>query len=166
MLLAIDIGNTNLTLGLYEGETLVRHWRLATEDARMPDEYGLQFLGLLQNARKSGKHITGIGLASRVPPLSRRLTVACGEYLTREPLVADANVKTSIEILYQNPKAAEADHVCDAAVVEKHNYTSKSAVLDKRGYLLICYEKKAKTILRFFSLLVLRSGSRLAPNTF
>ena len=47
MLLTIDLGNTNLTIGLYEGETLIHHWRLATEDARMPDEYGLQFLGLL-----------------------------------------------------------------------------------------------------------------------
>ena len=53
MLLTIDIGNTNLTLGLYEGEQLGAHWRLATDHNRMPDEYGLQFLGLLQNA---GKH--------------------------------------------------------------------------------------------------------------
>ena len=47
MLLAIDIGNTNLTIGLYEGEELAWHWRLATDHERMPDEYGLQLLGLL-----------------------------------------------------------------------------------------------------------------------
>jgi type III pantothenate kinase len=52
MLLTIDIGNTNLTLGLYEGDKLGAHWRLATDHNRMPDEYGLQFLGLLQNAAK------------------------------------------------------------------------------------------------------------------
>ena len=50
MLLTIDVGNTNLTLGLYDGNTLFAHWRLATDHARMPDEYGLQLLGLLQNA--------------------------------------------------------------------------------------------------------------------
>src|SRR5512134_319838 len=49
MLLTIDVGNTNLTLGLYDGNTLFAHWRLATDHARMPDEYGLQFFGLLQN---------------------------------------------------------------------------------------------------------------------
>ncbi len=53
MLLTIDIGNTNLTLGLYEGDQLGAHWRLATDHNRMPDEYGLQFLGLLQNAGKT-----------------------------------------------------------------------------------------------------------------
>ncbi len=47
MLLAIDIGNTNLTLGLYRGKQLTHHWRMATDHARMPDEYGLQILGLL-----------------------------------------------------------------------------------------------------------------------
>ena len=50
MLLTIDLGNTNLTIGLYDGETLTHHWRLATDQARMPDEYGLQLLGLLTNA--------------------------------------------------------------------------------------------------------------------
>ena len=55
MLLAIDVGNTNLTLGLYEGDQLGAHWRFATDHNRMPDEYGLQFLGLLQNAGKSLK---------------------------------------------------------------------------------------------------------------
>ena len=60
MLLTIDIGNTNLTLGLYDGKELGRHWRLATDHARMPDEYGLQFLGLLQNAGKTIADLHGV----------------------------------------------------------------------------------------------------------
>ena len=79
MLLTIDIGNTNLTLGLYEGEQLGAHWRLATDHNRMPDEYGLQFLGLLQNAGKTLKDIHGISLASVVPPLTGRVIQACRE---------------------------------------------------------------------------------------
>ena len=71
MILTIDIGNTNLTLGLYEGDQLGAHWRLATDHNRMPDEYGLQFLGLLQNAGKTLKDIHGISLASVVPPSDR-----------------------------------------------------------------------------------------------
>jgi type III pantothenate kinase len=55
MLLTIDIGNTNLTLGLYDGNNLFAHWRLATDHARMPDEYGLQFQGLLKMQTKPQK---------------------------------------------------------------------------------------------------------------
>jgi type III pantothenate kinase len=66
MLLVIDIGNTNLTLGLYNGNELGAHWRLATDHARMPDEYGLQFQGLLQNAKVTAKQLTGICLARRI----------------------------------------------------------------------------------------------------
>ncbi|MEW5938806.1 MAG: type III pantothenate kinase [Chloroflexota bacterium] len=117
MLLAIDLGNTNLTIGLYEGETLVHHWRLATEDARMPDEYGLQLLGLLTHVGKTPADLTGICLASVVPPLTSRVAQACREYLKREPLIVDAGVKTGIKIRYDDPKAVGADRVADAVAV-------------------------------------------------
>ena len=70
MLLTIDIGNTNLTLGLYRGEERVAAWRLATVHERMPDEYGLQLLGLLEHAGCAPGDIDGIILASVVPPLT------------------------------------------------------------------------------------------------
>ena len=112
MLLAIDLGNTNLTIGLYEGETLVHHWRLATEDARMPDEYGLQFLGLLTHIGKTPADLTGICLASVVPPLTNRIVEACNVYLRRDGvspsvLVVDAGVKTGIKIRYEDPRSEE-----------------------------------------------------------
>lgn len=129
MLLAIDIGNTNLTLGLYEGEKLGAHWRLATDHNRMPDEYGLQFLGLLQNAGKTTGDITGVSLASVVPPLTGRVIQACREYLKREPFVVDAGVKTGIKIRYEDPKAVGADRVCDAVAVMKL-YGGPACVVD------------------------------------
>ena len=119
MLLTIDIGNTNLTLGLYEGGKLGAHWRLATDHNRMPDEYGLQFLGLLQNAGKTLKDIHGISLASVVPPLTARVIQACREYLRQEPLIVDAGVKTGIKVRYEDPKAVGADRICDAVAVMK-----------------------------------------------
>ena len=67
MLLTIDIGNTNLTLGLYEGQKLGARWRLATNYERMPDEYGLQILGLLQHSGCSIQQLDGICLASVSP---------------------------------------------------------------------------------------------------
>ena len=129
MLLTIDIGNTNLTLGLYEDEQLGAHWRLATDHNRMPDEYGLQFLGLLQNAGKTLKDIHGISLASVVPPLTGRVIQACREYLKQEPLVVDAGVKTGVKIRYEDPKAVGADRVCDAAAVLKF-YGGPACVVD------------------------------------
>lgn len=129
MLLTIDIGNTNVTLGLYEGDKLGAHWRLATDHNRMPDEYGLQFLGLLQNAEKSLKDITGISLASVVPPLTGRVIQACREYLRQEPLVVDTGIKTGIKVRYEDPKAVGADRICDAVAVMKF-YGGPACIID------------------------------------
>ncbi|GMV34183.1 MAG: type III pantothenate kinase [Chloroflexi bacterium CFX1] len=129
MLLTIDIGNTNLTLGLYEGGKLGAHWRLATDHNRMPDEYGLQFLGLLQNAGKTLKDIEGVSLASVVPPLTGRVIQACREYLKQGPLVVDAGVKTGIKVRYEDPKAVGADRICDAVAVMKL-YGGPACVVD------------------------------------
>ena len=117
MLLTIDLGNTNLTIGLYQGETLVHHWRLATDQTRMPDEYGLQLLGLLTNAGRTITDLSGVCLASVVPPLTGRIVQACREYLKQEPLVVDTGVKTGIRIRYEDPKAVGADRVADAVAV-------------------------------------------------
>jgi type III pantothenate kinase len=129
MILTIDVGNTNLTLGLYNGEKLGAHWRLATDHARMPDEYGLQFLGLLQNAGRTINDLTGISLASVVPPLTGRVAQACREYLKQEPLIVDAGVKTGIRIRYEDPRAVGADRVADAVAV-MHLYGGPACVID------------------------------------
>jgi type III pantothenate kinase len=129
MLLTIDVGNTNLTLGLYEGDRLGRHWRLATDHARMPDEYGLQFLGLLANAGCSSESISGISLASVVPALTMRVVQACNEYLEQDPLIVDTGVRTGIKIRYEDPKSVGADRVCDAVAV-KHIYGGPACVID------------------------------------
>ncbi len=129
MLLAIDIGNTNLTIGLYDGDKLGWHWRLATDHNRMPDEYGLQLLGLLQHAGHSVHDLTGISLSSVVPPLTGRVIQACSEYLKQTPLVVDTGVKTGIRIRYEDPRAVGADRVCDAAAV-MHFYGGPACVID------------------------------------
>jgi len=129
MLLTIDIGNTNLALGLYDGETLGPHWRLATDHARMPDEYGLQFLGLLERADCGEDCLTGIVLASVVPNLTGRVVQACEKYLKREPLVVDTGVKTGIRIRYEDPRAVGADRVADAVAV-MHLHGGPACVID------------------------------------
>jgi type III pantothenate kinase len=118
MLLAIDVGNTNITLGLYEAAELKHAWRLATVHERMPDEYGLQLLGLLEHVGCGPGDIDAIALASVVPPLTPALTQACQDYLGRAPFVVDAGVKTGLRIRYEDPKhALGADRVVDAVAV-------------------------------------------------
>ncbi len=129
MLLTIDVGNTNLTLGLYEGDKLGPHWRLATDHARMPDEYGLQFLGLLEHAGFGRESLTGIVLASVVPPLTGRVAQACREYLKQEPLLVDVGVKTGIRVRYEDPRQVGADRVADAVAVH-HLYGGPACVID------------------------------------
>lgn len=129
MLLAIDIGNTNITLGLYNGETLGPRWRLATVHDRMPDEYGLQFLGLLSHAGRAPAELTGICLASVVPPLTGKVVEACRNYLGHDPLVVDAGVKTGVRILYEDPRAVGADRIVDAAAVQRL-YGGPACVVD------------------------------------
>ncbi len=129
MLLTIDIGNTNLTLGLYEGETLKSHWRLSTDNKRMPDEYGLQLLGILQQAGCDENCLTGICLASVVPHLTRYVEQACEEYLRIHPLIVDVGIKTGVRILYENPSAVGADRVADAVAVHKL-YGGPACVID------------------------------------
>ncbi len=129
MLLTIDVGNTNLTLGLYDGDNLFAHWRLATDHARMPDEYGLQFLGLLQNAGHVKKDLSGICLASVVPPLTGRVTQACREYLQSDPFVVDVGIKTGIKVRYEDPRAVGADRIADAVAV-MYQYGGPACILD------------------------------------
>ncbi|PWH18585.1 MAG: type III pantothenate kinase [Anaerolineae bacterium] len=129
MLLALDLGNTNLTIGLYEEARLAWHWRLATDSARMPDEYGLQLLGLLTHAGHRPAALKGIVLASVVPNLTGRIVQACREYLQNEPLVVEAGVKTGVRIRYEDPRAVGADRVADA-VAALHLYGGPACIID------------------------------------
>lgn len=119
MLLTIDIGNTNITLGLYEGSQLGPRWRLATNLERMPDEFGLQLISMLSHAGKKPDDLTGICLASVVPTLTGRFIEACQKYLSLEPLVVDAGIKTGVRILYDSPRSVGADRIVDAAAVKQ-----------------------------------------------
>ena len=119
MLLTIDIGNTNITLGLYQGEEAGPRWRLATNHERMPDEYALQFLGLLYHAGFAPENLKGISLASVVPPLTGKIIEACRRYLLNDPFVVDAGVKTGVRVRYEDPRAVGADRIVDAVAVQR-----------------------------------------------
>ena len=118
MLMTIDIGNTNISLGVYRENLLELSWRVSTDHQRMPDEYGLQLDGLLKHSGLGPEDITSVCLASVVPQLTGVFLQACQEYLGQDPLVVDAGVKTGVRILYETPKSVGADRIVDAAAVQ------------------------------------------------
>jgi type III pantothenate kinase len=128
-LLAIDLGNTNLTIGLFKNSKLIEHWRLSTDHKRMQDEYGLQFLGLLENKGLSSDDFGGIVLSSVVPPLTERLVQACETYLGKIPIITSSNLKLNITIQYDDPTAVGADRIADAAAA-KALFSTPACVID------------------------------------
>jgi len=118
MLLAIDLGNTTLTLGLFEESSLTHHWRLASDRNRTEDEYGLQMLGLLETCGVKLDAIHGIVLSSVVPPLTEWVSRACQNYLNFRPLQINSELKLNVKLLYDNPSAVGADRIADAVVVQ------------------------------------------------
>jgi type III pantothenate kinase len=129
MLLAIDIGNTNITFGLYEGETLGPRWRIRTIHDKMPDEYGILMLHLFRHRGYDLEQVTGAAIASVVPPLTPIFEQVCREYLGQKPLVVDAGVKTGVRIRYDDPRQVGADRVVDAAAVQAL-YGAPACVVD------------------------------------
>jgi type III pantothenate kinase len=110
MLLCVDIGNTNITVGLYETDELGPRWRLATDHERMPDEFLLQLLGLLSYAGVNGEEITG----AAIPPLTAKWVEVCQRGLGRDPLVVNRATRTGVTNLYEDPSAVGADRIVDA----------------------------------------------------
>jgi len=117
MLLAIDIGNTNITFGLYEGDELGPRWRIRTIHEKTPDEYGMLMVQLFDHRGHKPQEISGIAIASVVPPLSQAFQEASRSYIGVEPLLIDAGVRTGVRIRYDDPRQVGADRVVDAAAV-------------------------------------------------
>ena len=129
MLLCIDIGNTNITFGLFEGHELGPSWRIRTIHEKMSDEYGILMDSLFRHRDYRPDQVAGVAIASVVPPLTPVFERACRDYIGQESLVVDAGVKTGVPIRYENPRAVGADRVVDAAAV-KALYRLPACVVD------------------------------------
>jgi type III pantothenate kinase len=128
-LFCVDIGNTNIVMGLYQGEELVTHWRIATDHQRMADEYGVLILDLFERADQSPADVEGVIVASVVPPLTSVLQKLSGRYLRRSPLVLDANTPTGVQILVDHPQEVGADRIVNAVAVYQR-YGGPACVVD------------------------------------
>ena len=111
MFLAIDIGNTNVTMGVFEGDKIRYNWRLATDIHKMPDEYAMEIMALLQFRKIAVTDIKEVALCSTVAPLIPIFVKLLDDYFNIKPLVVTAGVKTGVRIRGDNPREVGADRV-------------------------------------------------------
>ncbi len=119
MLLTVDVGNTNINIGVFDGSKLKATWRVATGVHRMPDEYASLLLNLFDRQGIDASQITDAILCSVVPPLVGVFEEVCRRYLKALPLVVEAGVKTGVRICLDNPREVGADRVVNAVAAHQ-----------------------------------------------
>ncbi len=127
MLLAIDVGNSNIVLGLYDRDRLLHHWRLATHKDRTPDEYAVIVLQCFALAGVAPGAVRAAVLASVVPPLTPTFVDLCRVRFGLAPLVVGPDTDTGITIKYDNPSDVGADRIVNA--VAAHTRFRRAAVV-------------------------------------
>jgi len=113
MLLAIDVGNTNIVIGVFRGDALVHTWRLTTIRERTSDELGILITNLCERHEIRNVDISGIIIASVVPPLTGTLVAMVSEYFGRVPLLFDPALNGGMPVLIDNPREVGADRVAN-----------------------------------------------------
>jgi type III pantothenate kinase len=129
MLLAVDIGNTNIALGLFEGKKLAQHWKIRSEREKTSDEYEIMLLSLLSLANLDARDISSVIISSVVPPLTPVFQDLSLELLGVRALVIGPGLKTGMPILYENPQEVGADRVV-ASVAAFEKYGGPAIVVD------------------------------------
>jgi type III pantothenate kinase len=140
MLLAIDVGNTNIVLGVFDRTTLIRSWRLQTLRERTSDELGLLVEGLFTHTGIDRHGVNGVILGSVVPPLTGTTRAMVESYFGRPPVIVDPATNTGMPIRYENPSEVGADRIVNAiAARELHGG-------DGRRPLIVCDFGTATTL--------------------
>jgi type III pantothenate kinase len=130
MLLAIDIGNTNIVVGVFDGDTLLVSWRLLTLRERTADETGFIIAGLFAHQQIDPKRISAVVMASVVPPLTPIMQAMVRRYFGPEPLVVDPASNAGMPILYERPAEVGADRIANSiAAYELYGRAAKSALI-------------------------------------
>ncbi|WP_128896577.1 type III pantothenate kinase [Longirhabdus pacifica] len=131
MIFVIDVGNTNIVLGVYKGEELIYHWRLSTNRKATVDEYGISFRQLIDYAKIKISQIEGIIISSVVPPLNPILEGVSNKYFQRTPMMIGPGIKTGLNIRYENPREVGADRIVNAvAAIHMHHEQKPLIVVD------------------------------------
>ena len=114
MLFAVDVGNTNITVGLFDGKNLIKQFRMITKTSRTSDEYGVFFRQWLSINGIADKDITDVIISSVVPNIMHSLTSGIIKFFELKPLIVAPGIKTGIRLAIPNPKELGADRLVDA----------------------------------------------------
>lgn len=129
MLMAIDVGNTNTVIALYQGEEVRHSWRIATDKNRTSDELGLTLLRFIETEGLEAREIDAAVISSVVPPVMHALTNAVRRYMGCEPMLVGPETPTGMRILYENPQEVGADRIVNA-VAAVHKYGAPLIIVD------------------------------------
>jgi type III pantothenate kinase len=143
MIFVFDIGNTNMVLGVYDGDDLKHHWRIETNRNKTEDEYGMIIKSLFDYANLKFSDIHGIIISSVVPPIMFALERMCIKYFNINPTVVGPGIKTGLNIKYENPKEVGADRIVNA-VAAIHEYGSPLIIIDFGTATTYCYINEEK----------------------
>ncbi|WP_010681123.1 type III pantothenate kinase [Acetivibrio cellulolyticus] len=114
MIVVIDVGNTNIVFGVYEGNKLLNHWRMATDRDKTSDEFGMFFMNIFSHEKIDVGKVEAVLIASVVPPIMYSLEHAIKKYFKLDPIVVGPGIKTGINIKYENPREVGADRIVNA----------------------------------------------------
>ncbi|HEY5989838.1 MAG TPA: type III pantothenate kinase, partial [Streptosporangiaceae bacterium] len=131
MLLTIDVGNTNTVLGVFDGDEIAEHWRIATDPARTADEISVLLQGLLgQSALLKDLDVSGVALCSTVPSVLHEMREMCERYYRDIPaLIVEPGVRTGVSVRMDNPKEVGSDRIMNT-VAAVHLYGGPAVVVD------------------------------------
>lgn len=129
MILVIDVGNTNITFGVYQGKKLVTTFRMMSKVVRTSDEYGITIRAMLANNQVAWEKVDGAIIASVVPNVMHSLVGAVKRYLKTDPLIVGSGIKTGIRITSENPREIGPDRIVDV-VAAYEKYGGPVLVLD------------------------------------
>ena len=146
MLLVFDVGNTNIVVGLYDGDKMIYHWRAATNELKTADEYAASLGMMFQLDGVTFDMVTDIIISSVVPPVNPTLEYLCRRYFHVEPMMVGPGMKTGLNILYDNPRELGADRIVNAVagitlyggpliIIDLGTATTFCAIDEKKRYL-------------------------------
>ncbi|MBS4221074.1 type III pantothenate kinase [Bacillus sp. FJAT-49711] len=138
LIFVLDVGNTNIVLGVYQGNDLKYHWRIETSRHKTEDEFGMAINALFQHVGLRFEDINGIIISSVVPPIMFTLERMCVKYFEEKPLIVGPGIKTGLNIKYENPREVGADRIVNA-VAGIHEYGSPLVIVDFGTATTFCY---------------------------
>lgn len=146
MLLAIDVGNTNIVFGAFKGRELIHDWRIASDQKKTSDEFGMLVTEMLNNVQLKPVDIEAVIMSSVVPNIMHTMQNMIVKYFHQYPMIVGAGVKTGINIRYDNPREVGADRIVNAiAAVER--YGGPCIIIDLGTAITFCVVDDKKNYL-------------------